>query len=265
MRNEGFLKMKTDVGVADEVISGDLKQLGDAAKRLAKHAIKLGASFGVGSTIVQAIASIAAIYLLILDRTNWRTNILTSLLIPYVYLSLPSVIFNLFRGDLGRWLSFIGVVMKLFFHRHFPVTLELLVSLILLIVVSPTFIAHTIRGSLIGVFIFLVIACYLLQEHIRSAGGFKNAFTKSNGISNSVGIIILLIHPIWSLVVYFLYTSLLQLLAYSPSPCCCILYNKWFNFMHVCKCVSLHMYSQSIGSCVSIFFVQFVFIYEAEF
>lgn len=36
-------------------------------------------------------------YLLVLDRTNWKTNILTSLLIPYIFLSLPSVIFSIFR------------------------------------------------------------------------------------------------------------------------------------------------------------------------
>lgn len=36
-------------------------------------------------------------YLLILDRTNWRTNILTGLLIPYIFFCLPSLIFNVFR------------------------------------------------------------------------------------------------------------------------------------------------------------------------
>lgn len=36
-------------------------------------------------------------YLLILDRTNWRTNMLTSLLVPYIFFSLPSVIFDFFR------------------------------------------------------------------------------------------------------------------------------------------------------------------------
>ncbi len=36
-------------------------------------------------------------YLLVLDRTNWKTNILTSLLIPYIFFSLPSLLFNIFR------------------------------------------------------------------------------------------------------------------------------------------------------------------------
>lgn len=36
-------------------------------------------------------------YLLILDRTNWRTKMQTSLLIPYIFLSLPSVLFYFLR------------------------------------------------------------------------------------------------------------------------------------------------------------------------
>lgn len=39
----------------------------------------------------------ACSYLLVLDRTNWRTNILTGLLIPYIFFSLPSLLFNIFR------------------------------------------------------------------------------------------------------------------------------------------------------------------------
>ena len=36
-------------------------------------------------------------YLLVLDRTNWKTNILTALLVPYIFFSLPSLVFNLLR------------------------------------------------------------------------------------------------------------------------------------------------------------------------
>ncbi|CAM8898912.1 unnamed protein product [Rhodiola kirilowii] len=38
------------------------------------------------------------LYLLILDRINWKTNILTGLLIPYIFFSLPSLVFNIFRS-----------------------------------------------------------------------------------------------------------------------------------------------------------------------
>ncbi|RRT60568.1 hypothetical protein B296_00015891 [Ensete ventricosum] len=82
--------------------------------------------------------------------------------------------------------------------------LEMPGALILLLVVSPGFFAYTIRDGIVGVFICLAIGCYLLQEHIRASGGFRNSFTKSHGISNSIGIVLLLVYPIWRLVLHFL-------------------------------------------------------------
>lgn len=79
--------------------------------------------------------------------------------------------------------------------------LELPGALILLIVVAPSLFANTFRNDIVGVVVCLIIACYLLQEHIRASGGFRNSFTKAHGISNSVGIILLLVYPIWALVV----------------------------------------------------------------
>lgn len=77
--------------------------------------------------------------------------------------------------------------------------LEMPGSLILLLVVAPNIFAHTLRDSWIGTAICLLIGCYLLQEHIRASGGFRNSFTQSNGISNTVGIVLLLVYPIWAL------------------------------------------------------------------
>jgi uncharacterized membrane protein (DUF485 family) len=82
--------------------------------------------------------------------------------------------------------------------------LELPGALILLMVVAPSLLAATVRDGWIGVTICLVIACYLLQEHIRASGGFRNSFTKANGISNTVGIILLLVYPVWALVLDFI-------------------------------------------------------------
>ncbi|XP_065021940.1 cold-regulated 413 plasma membrane protein 2-like [Musa acuminata AAA Group] len=201
-----YLRMKTDYALSggdDELIRSDLKELGLAARRLANHAFMLGSGLGVGTTFLKFLASFAAIYLLILDRTNWRTNMLTSLLIPYIFLSLPSVLFSILRGEVGKWIALIAVVLRLFFPRHFPDWLEMPAAFILLVVVAPGFFAHTVRNGLAGVFICLAIGCYLLQEHIRASGGFRNSFTKSHGISNSIGIILLLVYPIWRLVVHF--------------------------------------------------------------
>lgn len=199
----GYLAMKTDRS-ADDLIESDLKELRIAAKKLASHAFKLGSGLGFGTTLLQFLAFLAAIYLLILDRTNWRTNMLTALLVPYIFLTLPSVLFSIFRGEVGKWIAFIAVVLRLFFPRHFPDWLEMPGSLILLLVVSPSFFAYTIRDGLIGVIICLAIGCYLLQEHIRASGGFRNSFTRSHGISNTVGIILLFVYPVWRLVLHFL-------------------------------------------------------------
>ncbi|KAL7246775.1 hypothetical protein ACSBR2_001808 [Camellia fascicularis] len=200
MVKNNYLAMKTTGSTTStELISSDLQDLGNAAKKFASHAIMLTSGLGLGSVLLQWIASIAAIYLLVLDRTNWRTNILTALLIPYIFFSLPSLVFSLLSGELGKWIAFIAVVLRLFFPKRFPDWLEMPGALILLIVVAPSLIADTLRDSFIGAVICLAIACYLLQEHIRASGGFRNSFTKSSGVSNSVGIIILLVYPVWAL------------------------------------------------------------------
>lgn len=188
---------------ASDLIAADLQALVVSAKKLANHAIRLG-GLGFGTSFLEWLASFAAIYLLILDRTNWRTNILTSLLIPYIFFSLPSILFGLFRGDVGKWIAFIAVVLRLFFPRHFPDWLELPAALILLIVVAPSVFASNFRSNLVGVAICLAIACYLLQEHIRASGGFRNSFTKAKGVSNTVGIILLFVYPAWAFVIHFL-------------------------------------------------------------
>nr|KAJ0214437.1 hypothetical protein LSAT_V11C400224680 [Lactuca sativa] len=64
--------------------------------------------------------------------------------------------------------------------------LEMPGSLILLLIVAPGLFAHAFRGSWVGVAICLLIGCYLLQEHIRASGGFRNSFMQSHGISNTI-------------------------------------------------------------------------------
>uniref|UniRef100_A0A2P2IUL7 Uncharacterized protein n=1 Tax=Rhizophora mucronata TaxID=61149 RepID=A0A2P2IUL7_RHIMU len=77
-------------------------------------------------------------------------------------------------------------------------------GLILLIVVAPSLFANTLRSSWVGVAICLVIACYLLQEHVRASGGFRNSFTKAHGLSNTIGIVLLFVYPAWALITHFL-------------------------------------------------------------
>ncbi|PSS26072.1 Cold-regulated 413 plasma membrane protein [Actinidia chinensis var. chinensis] len=203
MVKNNYLAMRSG-GASTELITSDLQDLGAAAKKLATHTFKLALGLSLGTTLLEWIASIAAIYLLVLDRTNWRTNILTALLVPYIFFSLPSLVFSLLRGEIGKWIAFVAVVLRLFFPRRFPDWLEMPSSVILLIVVAPSLIADTLRGGLVGFAICLIIGCYLLQEHIRASGGFRNSFTKSNGISNSVGILILVVYPVCAILFYFL-------------------------------------------------------------
>ncbi|KAK6116191.1 hypothetical protein DH2020_050064 [Rehmannia glutinosa] len=195
-----YLAMKSDQETA-ALLDSDFNELKIAAKKLINHATKFG-GLAFGTSFLRWVASFAAIYLLILDRTNWRTNMLTSLLIPYIFFSFPQVLFNFLRGEVGKWIAFVAVVLRLFFPTHFPDWLEMPGSLILLLVVSPNFFAYTMRDHWVGVAICLAIGCYLLQEHIRASGGFRNSFTQSHGISNTLGIILLLVFPIWALLTH---------------------------------------------------------------
>ncbi|ONM09772.1 Cold-regulated 413 plasma membrane protein 2 [Zea mays] len=230
-----YLAMKTgpeggDAAAAQQaLIDADLRELGVAARKLANHAFVLGGGLGFGTSFLKWLAFLAAVstvnvllkpehgqevmilllfrnswtllgcwYLLILDRTNWKTNMLTALLVPYIFFTLPNVLFSLIRGEVGKWIAIIAVILRLFFPRHFPDWLELPGSIILLTVVAPSLFADSFRGDLVGVFICLVIGCYLLQEHIKASGGFRNAFRKGNGVSNSIGILLLFIYPVWA-------------------------------------------------------------------
>ncbi|XP_062019005.1 cold-regulated 413 plasma membrane protein 1-like [Rosa rugosa] len=112
----------------------------------------------------------------------------------YIFCSLASLIFSIFRGEIGSWIAFVAVILRLFFPKRFPEWAELPAALILLMIVAPSLIATTVRDDWIGVAICLVIAAYLLQEHIRASGGFRNAFTQPHGI------ICLFIYPVWALV-----------------------------------------------------------------
>ncbi|XP_058761416.1 cold-regulated 413 plasma membrane protein 1-like [Vicia villosa] len=203
-KTKNYLAMRTDFQdeATAKLITSDLNDLAVAADNLTQHVIIMLGVSGSGISVLQFIASISAIYLLILDRTNWKTNIFTSLLIPYIFFSLPSLIFTIFRGEIGRWIALIAVVLRLFVPKHFPDWLELPAALILLLVVAPDLFANTFRSNAVGVVVCLIIACYLMQEHIRASGGFRDSFTKANGISNTVGIILLLVYPIWTLVLY---------------------------------------------------------------
>ncbi|KAH7429240.1 hypothetical protein KP509_09G038300 [Ceratopteris richardii] len=190
------------LGLLSGTFSDDWEDLANSSSR--RQLVETVVLGSVSVSILRWLASIAAIYLLILDRTNWRTNILTGLLVPYIFLNLPSIIFNIFRGEIGRWIAFVAIVLRLFFPRRFPDWLEVPAAMILLLVAAPSLLANYLRSSVIGYIISLLIGVYLLQEHIRAAGGFRKAFAEKHGISNTIGV---------DLFFLFLYAPLL------PSSC----------------------------------------------
>ena len=125
MAPSSFLAMKTGAAAgaseaAQALLESDLRELGLAARKLANHAIVLGGGLGFGRHFLKWLAFIAAVYLLVLDRTNWKTNMLTGLLVPYIFFTLPGVLFSLVRGEVGAWIAFVVVILRLFFPRHFP-------------------------------------------------------------------------------------------------------------------------------------------------
>ncbi|KAI4387299.1 hypothetical protein MLD38_005142 [Melastoma candidum] len=199
-----YIAMKTDeASGGSDLIDGGMSFLQVAADEifgeLSKHK-----DLGFGTHFLKWIASFAAIYLLVLDRTNWRTNMLTALLVPYIFFTLPSAIFHLLRWEVGKWIAFVAVILRLFFPRHFPEFLEIPGLMILLLVAAPDFIAVTLKDSWVSILICLLIGCFLLQEHIRATGGFHNSITEPHGLSNTAGIILLMVYPVWALLGHFI-------------------------------------------------------------
>ncbi|XP_076933170.1 cold-regulated 413 plasma membrane protein 2-like [Bidens hawaiensis] len=201
MARNDFLSWTTD-DMTTQLWNSNMNELKVVAQAMFDHAYTKLGSLEFGTYFLSWIASFSAIYLLILDRTNWRSNMLTSLLVPYIFFSLPPSLLHFLRGQFGMWVAFVAVVLRLFFPRHFPDWLEMPRSLILLLVVAPNLFADEFRDSWVGVAICLLIGCYLLQEHVRASGGFRNSFMQSHGISNTIGILLLFVYPVWRLVTH---------------------------------------------------------------
>ncbi|XP_019092403.1 PREDICTED: cold-regulated 413 plasma membrane protein 1-like [Camelina sativa] len=136
---------RSDHGTLHSMIGTDFNELTIAAKNLASHTFTLtGLRFG--TSVLEWVASIAAIYL-VLDQTNWKTNMLTSLLIRYIIFTAPSLIFGIFRGEIGKWIAFVAAIVQLFFPKQAQEYLELPVALVLIALVAPNLIAGTFKDS----------------------------------------------------------------------------------------------------------------------
>ncbi|CBI17582.3 cold-regulated 413 plasma membrane protein 1 isoform X1 [Vitis vinifera] len=118
-----------------------------------------------GRAAFQWGGTISATFLLILNQVGRRSSIQSSLLVLFLLTSFPAVLFNIVRGQIGRWFAFLAVAANLFFPRKFPV------AGFILLVATPDWLANGLRDSIVGgVFCLLLGVCLVITE-IRGIGG----------------------------------------------------------------------------------------------
>ncbi|KAK3149221.1 hypothetical protein QOZ80_3AG0214520 [Eleusine coracana subsp. coracana] len=196
-----YLAMGSASEATQALINSDMQDLGVATQNLASHLFIHIGYLVMASSVFKWLAFIAAVYLLVLDRTHWRTNMLTTLLVPYIFFSLPDLLFYVLRGEVGKWIALISVVARLFYPQHFPDWFEAPGTIILLVAAAPSYFAAENSRPECAVLVCLLIGSKLLREHIKASGGYREAIKKGKGVSNTMGILLLFIYPVWCLVV----------------------------------------------------------------
>jgi membrane-associated HD superfamily phosphohydrolase len=202
MSSRNLLQMIEQPINMDGSIAKDFQLIGQATRHIGEQMVtELMTSFSWDAgTILQYLAVVAAIYLFIIDRTNWRTNLLTALLVPYIALNLPDFILQYIRSQIGAWIAFVALVIRLFFPTYIPPHTELPAALILLLVTAPSLLVG-FRFAWPGEVISIFIGFYLLYEHIVHAGGFKQAFAE-RGVVITIGIFLLFVAPVFQLILF---------------------------------------------------------------
>ncbi|KAL2528475.1 Cold-regulated plasma membrane protein 4-like [Forsythia ovata] len=116
-------------------------------------------------TAFQWGGTVAAIILLIFNRTGRRSSKHTSLLVIYLFICFPTVLFKILRGQFGRWVAFLAVAANLFFPQDFPA------SRFLLFVIMPDWLAVELRDSAaVGGILCLIIGVTLVLMEIGQIG-----------------------------------------------------------------------------------------------
>ncbi|XVF59558.1 hypothetical protein PTKIN_Ptkin07bG0285800 [Pterospermum kingtungense] len=90
-----------------------------------------GSTYSHPRSAFQWGGTIFALFLLLMNRTGRRSHMQTDLLVLYLFISFPIVLFKLLRGQFGCWVAFLAVASNLFFPQTFPV------SRFILFVVAP--------------------------------------------------------------------------------------------------------------------------------
>lgn len=160
----------------------------------AVQAVPMCEAYVADATFLRWLSIAAALYLFVICKTNWRMNIMPTLLVPYIGLNLPSILFNIIRGDLGRWIASMVIMTYLFFQQFFLDYLGFPTALLLPLVTVPHLLMIFLRNNIIGVSMSIAIGIYLLDEHIRSRGP-RQAFTEKWGCTNTLAIMLMLVSP----------------------------------------------------------------------
>ncbi|THG08561.1 hypothetical protein TEA_015921 [Camellia sinensis var. sinensis] len=121
-----------------------------------------------GRTAFQWGGTISALFLLIMNRIGRRSSMQYTLLVVYLVISFPTVLFKILRGQFGCWVALLAVAANLSFPDIFPV------SRFLLFVITPDWVADGLRDSIVGGVFSLIVAILLVVMEIRGIGGFAN-------------------------------------------------------------------------------------------
>ncbi|KAF8044879.1 hypothetical protein N665_6118s0001 [Sinapis alba] len=122
------------------------------------------------------VTSFTAILLLILDGTKWKsTNMWTSLLATYLFVSLPLVIFQFLRTELMKWIALLTVVLKAFPPKPRQIRRWHIQD----------------QCAFLRAFTFLIIT-------LKSCGGYKNSFTQKEHNPYTICLWLLSVYSLWS-------------------------------------------------------------------
>ncbi|PAN29322.1 hypothetical protein PAHAL_5G216500 [Panicum hallii] len=116
------------------------------------------------------------------------TTVRRSLLVPLFALQAPSSTVSLIKGDYGRWIAFVGILLRLFYS--IPGELELPLSTVLLVMTAPYQFMDS-RESQGGAILSAAIAIYLTFQHFNGVGSLRRAFRRESIIA-TVSIICLI-------------------------------------------------------------------------
>ncbi|KMT08516.1 hypothetical protein BVRB_6g137990 [Beta vulgaris subsp. vulgaris] len=119
------------------------------------------------STAFRWGASFSVLFLLVLNLLGRRSRLQASLLAVFLTASLPAAIFQILRGQFGRWVAILGIASNYCFPSIFPAS----VSRFLLFVVMPNWLANELRESLAGGVFCLLICVSLFIMEIHANGG----------------------------------------------------------------------------------------------